>query len=719
MVHALVRDLAMSCKKVSIYGVGHPSSTRAVEKPFVQLQTLLRLKNYLNINLQSGSLYVINIRLKESVFTQEIIKYMQLQDINAILFKQGLSAPDLDKVLGRFVQRVDIADHANLLTTFIDKMRIKTVEVNSELAYQLFEDNKQFRGDANYDFSLKNMIWQRLPDDLLGLSEVSRRGADYALKQGIDYDYHLVKYILPEKLASISPEAIGDELIELFTGVKTSEDGKKRNELLEQSLAIYRMVEYHPERMKIVKRLNKHFASDAIPEELARELESPTGKIRIESSQRIDDLLNNVFAGQHSSYSTRDFVEVFGRLLKTGQKEKALEVALHLVEMLSVADANFRQRALTLLLELTGELNVVTDLSLLTNLIQLVIGNIRDRKESFEYSELVWLLMEKCMNEHKYELLLEMVKAIAQRRKFEDEVTVYDSMAIKKIFGNFNRSEVINALIDEMLAAEFETASLIRQILITAGSEEVAMALSNIISHPKRSVRQQALKILGELGKASLKVFTQILVDDSMFEREAGRHELPDNKWYIIRNSIFVLGLLGDPLAAVPLRLRISDNDVRVRREIISSLEKIGGEEACDILLMMADDPVKEIRESAVITIGLIGTHEMTPMLIDLARTHPPVTLKAIAALGKVSGDQADQFLISLLEDQGQLVKLTSIDASKDDIKLAVIKALGSIGKPGTIKAIKAYKEGLSTTQKIFFKSSPVNRAIDDILSKY
>ena len=146
---------------------------------------------------------------------------------------------------------------------------------------------------------------------------------------------------------------------------------------------------------------------------------------------------------------------------------------------------------------------------------------------------------------------------------------------------------------------------------------------------------------------------------------------------------------------------------------------RIGGEEACDILLMMADDPVKEIRESAVITIGLIGTDDMAPMLIDLARSHPPVTLKAIAALGIVSGDQADKFLISLLKDQGELVKLTSAEASKDDIKLAVIKALGGINKPEAIKAIRAYKEGLSTTQKIFFKSSPVNRAIDDILSKY
>ena len=448
MVHALLRDLAMGCKKVSIYGVGHPSSTRAVEKPFLQFQALLRLKRYLNINLQSGSLYILNIRLKESVFTQEIIKYMQLQDINALLFKQGLSMQDLDRVLGRFVQRVDIADTANLLPAYIEKMRIKSVEVNSEQAYNLFEQHRQYRGDANYDFSLKNMIWQMLPDDLLGLSEVSRRGADYTLQQGIDYDYQLVKYILPEKLASKSSVTIGDELIKLFTDVRSVHDEKVRNEQLERSLAIYRMIEYHPDRAQIVKRLNLHFAADAIPEELARELESPTGRIRVESSQRIDDLLNAVFSGPQSPMATRDFVEAFGRLLKTGQKEKALEIALHLVEMLSVADADFRQRSLTLLLELTNSLNIATDISLLTNLIQLVVGNIRERKETFEYSELVWLFVERCIQEHKHDLLLEILKALAARRRIDSDVTVYDSMAIKKILGNFNRLQVINSLFD-------------------------------------------------------------------------------------------------------------------------------------------------------------------------------------------------------------------------------------------------------------------------------
>ena len=77
-----------------------------------------------------------------------------------------------------------------------------------------------------------------------------------------------------------------------------------------------------------------------------------------------------------------------------------------------------------------------------------------------------------------------------------------------------------------------------------------------------------------------------------MFARDPQRHELPDDKWYVVRNSIFVLGSLRDPGGVAALRARIDDHDIRVRREIVSALEKIGGDEALDCLTLMADDPI-------------------------------------------------------------------------------------------------------------------------------
>ena len=171
-------------------------------------------------------------------------------------------------------------------------------------------------------------------------------------------------------------------------------------------------------------------------------------------------------------------------------------------------------------------------------------------------------------------------------------------------------------------------------------------------------------------------------------------------------------------LPIFPLRLRINDPDVRVRREIISALEKIGGEESVDVLMMMADDDDREIREAAVITIGLIGTEDVSPLLIALAQQNLRVVIKALHALGRVGGKEAEKYLSLILNDDDLLESLTSSKVSKEEIRLATIKALGDLDDSQAIQTIKQYHAGQSTTQKIFFKNSPISKTIKNILSK-
>jgi len=717
LVNSLLREFTITCKKVAIYGPNHPSSSRAIEKPFLVLNSIFKLKKYVNINLQHGQLFILNICLKDSVFSEEIIRFMQILDLDSILFKQHITMGELQKFIERFVKRVDLSNHENLLSTFLNKQRIESVEVNSEIAYSLFDNNKKYLENSSTDFSVKNIILRQLPDDLETLCNLYRLNEDYAYELGIDFEKEIVRYLIPEKVSFLSPSKVKNDLLELIDRLHKSENNNQAD-LSELCKAVFRLIEYHPEQKQIYNRLEKYINENQISWELIKELQSPTGKIKMESWELVDKTLNEIFIPESDVYEADNFIEAFERLINTGDRDKVKEVSKHLVDLLSSSNADFRQKALGLLLDLIKSLNLVTDLYVFEGLIDLLAHNLLEKKETYEYSEFIWQLLEKCFKKEKFYLMSQVMAVLSKRRRFENEVTIYDSMAVKKVFANFNQPQFIDQLIQKMLRADFKIAGYIRDILIYDGSEEVALALSNIISHPQRRVRQQALKILAELGKASLKVFSQILVDDDMFEREQDRHELPDNKWYIIRNSIFVLGLLKDPEATVPLRLRINDTDIRVRREIISALEKIGGEEACDILMMMADDPVKEIREKAVITIGFIGTPETVPLLIDLVQMNPKVVIKAISAMGRIGGEEAENFLVKILEDEREIIRLASGMFSKDDVKLAIIKALGNIGSKKTINKVKDYKNKLPTAQKIFFKNSPVNKAIDEILSK-
>jgi HEAT repeat protein len=278
---------------------------------------------------------------------------------------------------------------------------------------------------------------------------------------------------------------------------------------------------------------------------------------------------------------------------------------------------------------------------------------------------------------------------------------------------------VIEGLVEDMIRADFDTSQYLQDILIAIGSNEIALVLSENISHPMRRVRQQALRILAELGKATLRVFSDILMDDRWFERPEDRHELPDAKWYVLRNSIFVLGLLKDEGGIAPLRLRMTDPDVRIRREIVSALEKIGGEEAVDLLVLMAEDADREIREKAIIAVGVIGITDSAPLLIDVAKRNPSESIRVANALGKLGGHEARAFLTSILESEDRLVELSGGLVSKDDLRVAIIKALGNIGDQASIDSIRKFKDHLSTAQKIFFKQSSVQKTIADVLSRH
>ncbi|MEW6049657.1 MAG: HEAT repeat domain-containing protein [Candidatus Zixiibacteriota bacterium] len=719
LAHAAVLEMSMACRKLSIYSSGHPLGLAAIEKPYLVLNRIFSFRKYINIHTLRGQLYVCNIALKESVFTTQILQYMQILDLTALLFERSMTLGDFTHFMERFVRRMRQEDPEYLMMDYLSHRGVTSVEVNSETAFRIFETQRQYRGDVDDDFSVKRLVLDALGTDPVPLAKFNEADEGSLLELGIDFDRPIVKYLIPERVTSIPYASIRAALEQLATSINTG--GTERTDYkanVDQYMSLFKLVELHPDREKIIANLDDaSIRSSARPRKQVSDDTSRTGAIKVSTLSRMDAVLDELFCPSHSHYDINEFCDAFRRLLKTGQRAKAEEVTLHLLGLLRDANPSFRQKALGLLAASIDELNLLTDAAILETAIATMVDHLAHKRETYEYSELIWKLSQKSLAEKRYDWLARIAAAMAARRHFDREVTVYDSMAVKKAFEMLNRSDVIERLINELIAGEHDKAGAIKQILVAIGSEEVALALSQIIAHPVRQVRQQSLKVLAELGKASLKIFSRIIVDDSWFERDAERFELPDAKWYTIRNSIFVLGSLKDPEGVIPLRLRISDHDIRVRREIVSALEKIGGDEAVDLLVLMAEDEAREIRESAISAVGVIGSADTVPLLIDVARRNSSEAIRAVSVMGKLGGPEAKNYLSQLLEDENALTTLSAGKVSKEDLRVAVVKALGAMGSEA-IEKIRKYQASLSAAQKLFFKNSPVNRAIAEVLNR-
>ncbi|HOP08271.1 MAG TPA: HEAT repeat domain-containing protein [candidate division Zixibacteria bacterium] len=711
IAHAITRELAMTARKVAIYGSDHPLVAKAVAKPFAEFNKAFRFKRHVNFQVYQGQLYVLNFRLRDSVFCTELLRYLQILDVNAVLFERRLTVAELIGFIGRMVMRTSRTDHDNLMVRYLKEKKCDTISANSREAFNQFELSRQFRGDIDGDYSVKAVMLELMGDDPIKLSHLIETGeAEDPFLADFERDY--IEYLMPEAASQLTVDDVERGLSRLQ---REYSDGKVTEEAF---VGIRKLLNYHGDRERIMNRIEALLKNSEHADVISNSLTTPAGAIRMEAADQIDQIMATCFESTLSPENQVAFASAFGRILRTGQRGKAIQVIEKLLDCLEKPESGTRLRALELLLATVDLIELPTHNSLCDETVLSVVARINARRETFEYSEFIWRLVKKLALARQYEQMAALVSALAARRQVGDTVTIYDSMAVKKALSNIDRSEVINSLIDQMLTADNKTSRVLRQILVAIGSERVAMALSNIISHPVRQVRQHALKILAELGRSSLKVFTRLLQDNNLFTREAGRYELPDAKWYIVRNSIFVLGSLGDPDGVAPLRLHINDKDVRVRREIISALEKIGGEESFDLLILMADDTDLDVARTAVIAAGLIGSPEAAAQLYDVAERHPALSPKVIFALGKLGGPEALKVLIRLLANEDELADLGKGQVSRDEMRLAVVKALGTIGEDEALLQLRKYQESQSTTQKILFKNTAVNKAVAEILSR-
>jgi hypothetical protein len=272
LAHSFIRELAMACRKVSVYGSDHPMGMKAIDKPFFALDEIFRFLNHVNLNLHGGLLYALNIRLKQGLFTGQIVRYMQILETEAVLFNRRVTMTEFARFVDRFVKRVDLSSHENLLSTYLEKNNITTIEVNSERSFKFFESQKKHRGDIHGNFSAKNLALQQLGDSLLTLADINRRGQMALDERGIDFTLGIIEYLLPEKFATLPFEDITRTLTDLARQLNTlPDDDENKANLLDSYRSLYSLVDYHPQRGDIIAELERYLSDNKLPIEAAKE----------------------------------------------------------------------------------------------------------------------------------------------------------------------------------------------------------------------------------------------------------------------------------------------------------------------------------------------------------------------------------------------------------------------------------------------------------------
>jgi len=165
---------------------------------------------------------------------------------------------------------------------------------------------------------------------------------------------------------------------------------------------------------------------------------------------------------------------------------------------------------------------------------------------------------------------------------------------------------------------------------------------------------------------------------------------LKDERWYVVRNMVTILGEIGSVEAVSALQMVVRHPEPKVRKEIIKSLLKINSQGAEHTLISLIDDEDVDVVWQAIYSLGTIRSKAAVRPLLDIITASDAflkeLALKknALAALGRIGDRQATAALMDLIASRGWLAP-----GRWQELKIATAAALGQLGDESAIPLLK------------------------------
>lgn len=200
-----------------------------------------------------------------------------------------------------------------------------------------------------------------------------------------------------------------------------------------------------------------------------------------------------------------------------------------------------------------------------------------------------------------------------------------------------------------------------------------------------------AHRLAEEVEAHGRKILAQTLVRMESAALPAMHRLLNDARWYVIRNALVIIGEIRDPSRVAQLGGFLGHDDVRVRREAVRTLARIGTPEAVDVLLstMEKRKSDSDLQMQALLFLGALKQRAALPHLLrfvtsaDPLLRHAALTRGAVKALGEIGAEEAVGPLAALMNRRKLLYKRRF-----QEIQEAAALALARIGTPEARSAL-------------------------------
>ncbi len=231
--------------------------------------------------------------------------------------------------------------------------------------------------------------------------------------------------------------------------------------------------------------------------------------------------------------------------------------------------------------------------------------------------------------------------------------------------------------------------------MFDSGIEIDEEIFSNIALFFEKNAIEPLIKYLGELKTIrGRKIIIESLVLLGKKDIQSIAKGLNDERWYVVRNIIYILRKIADKRATEYLLSTLHHNDIRVKKEVIKTLGELGGKDVIQSLRECLDDSDMQVRITAVKAFGSIGTETAKKILIDKMSEKSfkdkqfEEKKDFFETLSRWKSDDVFEFLIKIMKSKSFFSRGKIFES-----KACAAYALGLIGNKNAVSVLEKFKE--------------------------
>lgn len=244
----------------------------------------------------------------------------------------------------------------------------------------------------------------------------------------------------------------------------------------------------------------------------------------------------------------------------------------------------------------------------LGKLIGILFELLYDSEKTEEYSDIVNYFM-KCIEYSITQENISLVTEIQETLKtiIDDKNTSKEIRRVAQtVMASIGSNRIVGLIGDLLDSGRMIDKSIFLKYMKSLDSRAILPAMNVLGNLQSIHARKYFIDGLAYLGKKDLSVLYK---------------GLKDSRWYVVRNIVYILRLIGDSAAVESLLPIAEHNDIRVKKEVIKSLGALGGTKGMSALRLCLEDNDKAVRIVALHALVDTGSEAAKRIIMEYIST--------------------------------------------------------------------------------------------------